>query len=352
MDARFSSWNHKFFERFQYLKAIESIIKSYRGMNSSALPAQLTTASKRPNFCSHCSNALVTSSSDVTLPWMGKTFSPNLVSMLRSKAITPLAPNLINRSTVALPKPEGNQYFNEDTLCRRLSSQTGGAARHQRYQSLDATDRSHGSTLAILNPKTEELKTTFVGHWTSRQQTIGVYCVRYDTNDVLLKPIVSSFVALLLRSIELFVVVDRWRQGSPSLSNMWYEILPSMGAMTVGFAIMDLAPMVSSGLQSHPLTHRFERHFPPQICHYISWKNPMMRRPTDQTSERWTCRDQRIADTVLEMRWFANHHYTIGLDAIPDEGQPIQRFQDYRNLKPTPGKWSAFIRHRVFGLKP
>jgi len=97
---------------------------------------------------------------------------------------------------------------------------------------------------------------------------------------------------------------------------MWYEILPSIGAMSVGLALMEVGPMV---------------------MHYISWKNPMMRRSWDTPSHDWTCRDQRIADTVLGMRWPANHHYTIGLDAIPDEGEPIQRFQDYRNFKPTPG---------------
>ncbi|CAG2179099.1 unnamed protein product [Oppiella nova] len=98
---------------------------------------------------------------------------------------------------------------------------------------------------------------------------------------------------------------------------MWYEILPSMGAMAVAFALMEVGPM---------------------ITHYASWMNPMMRRPIDEPSDNWIRRDQRIADTVLRMRWPANHHYTVGLDAIPDEGQPITRFQDYRYLKPSPPK--------------
>ena len=73
----------------------------------SEIPAQLTTASNRPNVCWHCSRALETSSSEVTLPLIGKTlFDSNLVSVLVSKAMTPFAPKLINRSTVALPKPK------------------------------------------------------------------------------------------------------------------------------------------------------------------------------------------------------------------------------------------------------
>ncbi|XP_054163583.1 uncharacterized protein LOC128961376 [Oppia nitens] len=92
---------------------------------------------------------------------------------------------------------------------------------------------------------------------------------------------------------------------------MWYELLPAFGAMMTGFAIMELGPMVT---------------------HWASWGQPMMRRCWDDPSNQWTRRDQRIADTVLRMRWAANHHYTIGLDAIPDEGQPETRFQDYRNL--------------------
>jgi hypothetical protein len=135
---------------------------------------------------------------------------------------------------------------------------------------------------------------------------------------------------------------------------MWYECLPSMAAMMVGFAIMDIGPGVKTYFWLLFLyyfllnNNYFGFHSKSQLikliieliliykqlCHWLSWGTPKMRYCWDEPSDQWTRRDQRIADTVLRMRWAANHHYTIGLDAIPDEDQPQTRFQDYRNYKP------------------